>query len=472
MSAEERPSTPHRTSQPSQRIVVGRYELLEEIARGGLATVYVGRLRGDGGLKRTVAVKRLHAHFRTDGEIATMFLDEARLALRVRHPNVIHAVDVVLHESELFIVMEYIPGISLSQLLRVLGEKQRTVPLEIASSILSNVLHGLHAAHTTCDEQGVALHIVHRDVSPQNVIVGVDGHARVLDFGVAKAVNQAHVTRTNEVKGKLTYMAPESLLGEPVTSMVDIFAVGIVLWEILTGYRLFYGDNDGMIVRKILEEPIPPPSSLNPAVTHELDALVLRALERDPKKRFATADEMADRLETILRPASPREVGTWLREVAPDVLRSRAEQLARVEDASAWAFDETAPDSGPYPGIPVVDPKKGGRRIATFVGALAVGVAAILGGSWAMKKHAPTPATASVEPKESASIPLLVTPSGAALAIASAAVDAGVEAPRPSAAPPTPPSVPTPARVTRPPTPRSVATAPAPSPSGNQYPRW
>jgi serine/threonine-protein kinase len=333
MADEQQMTAP--PSEPGEPLLIGRYHLAAELARGGLATVYIARLLGDGGLQRTVAVKRLHAHFRTDGDITTMFLDEARVALRVNHPNVVHAVDVVLHEDELFIVMEYVEGASLSQLLRNVGKAKGEVPIDIASGILSNVLHGLHAAHTTHDEQGTALDIVHRDVSPQNVLVGADGVARVLDFGIAKTVTQAHVTRVNEIKGKLTYMAPEQVLGEEVTCKADIFSAGIVLWEVLTGHRLFYGDNDGAIIRSVLESPIPAPSSLNPAVSPELDEVVLRALEREPARRYDTAEEMAARIEEVVAVASARTIALWVKANAHDELRERAALIARVEGTSA-----------------------------------------------------------------------------------------------------------------------------------------
>jgi serine/threonine-protein kinase len=328
MGIEQHADAPQLESSP---LLVGRYELAAQLARGGLATVYVARLLGDGGLRRTVAVKRLHAQFRTDGDITTMFLDEARVALRVRHPNVVHAVDVVLHEDELFIVMEYVEGASLSQLLRNVGKVRDEVPLDIAAGIVADILHGLHAAHTTHDERGVALEIVHRDVSPQNVLVGTDGVARVLDFGIAKTVTQAHVTRTNEIKGKLTYMAPEQLLGQPLTRAADIFSAGIILWETLTGHRLFYGDNDGAIIRSILESPIPAPSSLNPAVSPELDAIVLRALEREPSRRFDTAEQMAARIEEVVPNLSSRRTARWVKTHALTELRARAELVALVE---------------------------------------------------------------------------------------------------------------------------------------------
>jgi hypothetical protein len=310
--------------------IVGRYELTEQLAKGGIATVFLGRLHNVGGA-RLVAIKRLHTHLRADGDASTMFLDEARVGLRVRHPNVIHAVDLLVHEDEVLIVMEYVAGSSLSALLRRLTKRDEQIPPAIASRIVADVLHGLHGAHETCAEDGSSLGIVHRDVSPQNILVGTDGVARVLDFGVAKTLRQVHVTRHGEVKGKLTYMAPEQILAEPVTRAVDVFAAGIVLWEVLTGHRLFYGDNDIAVVRRILEEPIPPPSSLNPALPLELDRLVLSALERNPRARFPTAEAMAVELERIIPPSPARDVAAWVRMIDEDALDMRARLVAQIE---------------------------------------------------------------------------------------------------------------------------------------------
>src|SRR4051794_29784074 len=188
---------------------VGRYALYGEIASGGMATVHFGRLLGPVGFSRTVAVKRLHAHLAKDPEFVSMFLDEARLAARVRHPNVVPTLDVVAAQGELFLVMEYVQGESFARLLHVTKSNGQRIPRDIVCAVLASVLHGLHAAHEAKSERGEALGIVHRDVSPQNILVGVDGIARVLDFGIAKAAGRAQVTREGQVRGKMAYIAPE-----------------------------------------------------------------------------------------------------------------------------------------------------------------------------------------------------------------------------------------------------------------------
>src|ERR1700729_765840 len=192
--------------------IVGRYALYGELASGGMATVHLGRLLGPVGFSRTVAIKRLHAQFAKDPEFVSMFLDEARLAARIRHPNVVQTLDVVATEGELFVVMDYVQGESLSRLLRA-SRTVGPIPVRVASAILCGALHGLHAAHEATDEHGVPLGLVHRDMSPQNVLVDVDGSARVLDFGVAKAAGRTQTTGRGKIKGKLRYMAPEQIQG-------------------------------------------------------------------------------------------------------------------------------------------------------------------------------------------------------------------------------------------------------------------
>ncbi len=336
MSSGEQPTSSPRLTTDAEALVVGRYVLAAQLARGGLATVYLGRLLGEGGLRRTVAIKRLQAQFRTDGDLSTMFLDEARLALRVRHPNVVHAVDVIMQEDELFLVMEYVEGVSLGRLMAATsGSEAKRIPRAIVSSVICGVLHGLHAAHETKDERGKPLNIVHRDVSPSNVIVGTDGIARVLDFGVAKAAGQAHITRDGVIKGKLAYMAPECVTGQELTRRADVFSTGIMLWEMLTGRRLFYGSSEASLVNRIIQMEIPAPSTIDATIPPEVDAVVLRALERDDVRRFATAEEMAIALEKVLAPASMRQVRGWVQEVGSEQLERSAALLASVEGASA-----------------------------------------------------------------------------------------------------------------------------------------
>jgi serine/threonine-protein kinase len=256
--------------------------MFAEIAAGGMAAIHIGRQRGPAGFSRIVAIKRLHAQFAKDPEFVKMFLDEAQIAARIRHPNVVSPIDVVATDGELFLIMEYVQGESLSRLTRGASETGSRISPSIALTILSGVLHGLHAAHEARSERGEKLGIVHRDVSPQNILVGIDGVARVLDFGIAKALGRSTTTREGQIKGKIGYMAPECFqLGE-VTRYADIYSAGVVLWETLTGERLFKADTDSQTLARILANEITPPSRFASEVSGALDAVVLRALHRDP----------------------------------------------------------------------------------------------------------------------------------------------------------------------------------------------
>jgi serine/threonine-protein kinase len=326
---------------------IGRYRLYGEIAHGGMATVHFGRLVGPVGFARTVAIKRLHPQFAKDPEFVSMFLDEARLAARIHHPNVVATLDVVTTKSELFLVMDYVHGEPLSRLLRVARP-----PLPVLSAILVGVLHGLHAAHEAHSERGRPLEIVHRDVSPQNVLVGIDGVARVLDFGVAKASHRSHSTQQGQLKGKLRYMAPEQVRGETVTRQTDVYAAGVVLHEALTGRRLFDHDEASAIIAQIILAEIPAPSSVEPSVPPALDAIVLRAVARKPSDRYRDAQEMALDLEERVGIASPSQVATWVRSIVRDALDSRAAQVAEIESDSAAIPGR----SSPFPPLPSAPP--------------------------------------------------------------------------------------------------------------------
>ena len=268
--------------------VVGRYALYREIASGGMATVYFGRLRGPLGFSRAVAIKRLHAQFARDPEFVAMFVDEARLAARLRHPNIVPTLDVVSSNGEVFLVMEYVQGESLAQLFELARERGEIMPTRIATSIVSGMLLGLHAAHETRLGRGALLNLVHRDVSPHNVLVGLDGTARLLDFGVAKAEGRAqHMTGEGRVKGKLCYMAPEQLRGAQVGRSADIYGAAVVLWEALAGRKLFARTADAVEFVRTLHPPIPPPSAYRANLSPDLDQVVLRGLAPDPSLRFA-----------------------------------------------------------------------------------------------------------------------------------------------------------------------------------------
>jgi serine/threonine-protein kinase len=223
-----------------------------------MATVHLGRLLGSVGFSRTVAIKRLHARYAKDPSFVAMLLDEARLAARVSHPNVVQTLDVVEERGELFVVMEYVRGETLSRL-QGLSRGGTRVPPSIAVAVLAGALHGLHAAHEAIDEHGAALGIVHRDVSPQNILVGLDGTPRMLDFGIAKAEGRQESTRDGEIKGKLPYMAPEQLTGGSIDRRVDTYAAAVVLWEALVGRRLFSGDSTQGTMVQVFEHRVEAP---------------------------------------------------------------------------------------------------------------------------------------------------------------------------------------------------------------------
>ncbi|HEY2514815.1 MAG TPA: serine/threonine-protein kinase, partial [Polyangiaceae bacterium] len=307
------------------------YVMYGAVAAGGMASVHLGKLLAPGRFTRRVAIKRLHPQLAADPEIAATFADEARHAARVSHVNVAAMLDVVSSEAELLLVMEYVHGESLSRLLITSRGSGVGVPIPTLVTVLCDVLHGLHAAHEATDEDGASLQLVHRDVSPQNVIVGVDGVARVVDFGIAKALARANVTRDGRAKGKMPYMAPEQLLHRAIDRRVDVYAAGVMLWEGLAGKRLFRGDDEAALFQEIVEGVIPPPSQANPAVPPALDAIALKALSRDPTRRYATAREMAQAIEATGPRAPASAVGEWVTTTASEALAKRAALISEMD---------------------------------------------------------------------------------------------------------------------------------------------
>lgn len=315
-------------------LVLGRYALYDKIASGGMASVHLGRLLGPVGFARTVAVKRLHPGLAEDPEFVSMFMDEARLAARIHHPNVVPTLDVVAIDGELFLVMEYVRGESLARLLREARKKSEHIPAEIVTTLMAGVLHGLHAAHTATNENGEPLGIVHRDVSPQNILVGTDGIARVFDFGIAKAIGRIQTTREGQLKGKLAYMAPEQINGK-VSPATDVYAAAVVLWEALTSRRLFEGENEAHVIDQVLRGCEEPPSAHAPGLPPALDALTLRGLSVDPAARFPTARDMARAIEEAMPIVAASKIGEYVEAMVKDRLTENSELVAAIERESA-----------------------------------------------------------------------------------------------------------------------------------------
>ena len=281
-----------------------------------MATVFLARLDGVAGFQRLYAIKRLHPHLSKEGEFVDMFLDEARLAARIHHPNVVSILEVGTSAEGYYLVMEYIEGDTAARLVARCSQAGTGIPVPSAVRIALDTLFGLHAAHDLTDDEGRPLHIVHRDVSPQNILVGIDGVSRITDFGVAHAATRLSSTRTGQLKGKLAYMAPEQAKGAPVDRRSDVFAMGVVLWELLAGKRLFKAGNDAETLNRILFAPVPTLRDAGVDVPIPVDAVVSRALARDPAERYASAADFADELERVARSlgmlATTREIAAYV----------------------------------------------------------------------------------------------------------------------------------------------------------------
>ncbi len=327
---------------------VGGYDLLAELASGGMAMVFLAHANDGRASAPLVAVKRPHRHLASDKAFLSMLLDEARLASAIHHDNVVKVRELGFHAGEPFIVMDYVEGASLSELRKELAAAERAVDTKVAVRIVLDALAGLHAAHELRDDAGRPLGIIHRDVSPHNVLIGCDGHARLTDFGIAKAEDRIQVTRTHEVKGKLAYLAPERIdKRRTCTKQSDVFSMAVVLWECLAGRRLFRGDEAVDILQEVMHAPIPRLRLIGAQIPPVLDEVIARALSRDLDARFRTAKDFADAIERAAGRANtgtPKDVGHMVETVFGSRLAARHEQirLAMRDDVEAARLFEAS----------------------------------------------------------------------------------------------------------------------------------
>jgi eukaryotic-like serine/threonine-protein kinase len=311
----------------------GRYRLVEYLGHGGMAEVWKARMIGVAGFKRTVVVKRILPEYARDHEFVEMFLQEARLSARLSHPNIVQVYDLGQADGEYFMAMEYVRGPALLDVIRELLRRGTRLPIGFAVTVVRDVCRALGYAHALVDEEMHPLEIVHRDVSPSNVMLSNDGVVKLLDFGVAKAAGASNneKTRSGVLKGKFSYMSPEQAEGKPLDHRSDLFASGVILHELLASRRLFKGENDLDTLNRVKTLEVRPPSQYNPDVTAELDAICLRALERDPEKRYQSGDAMANELDRVAAQLqwNTGSLGFLIRELFPTRL----------------AFDPDAPDA-------------------------------------------------------------------------------------------------------------------------------
>jgi serine/threonine-protein kinase len=279
---------------------LGHYELLHPLGAGGMAEVFKARAVGPAGFERNVVIKRILPAYGRDEDFVRMFTDEARILGLVHHPNVVEAYDFGEDDGSLFLALEYVEGPSLSRILRALRASNRRMPPAIAAFIAREICRALDCVHRLEDDNGVRLDVVHRDVTPSNIILTPWGGVKLLDFGVAKFASAARLTREGTVKGKPAYLAPEQLQGKEIDGRVDLFALGIVMHEMLSLQHLFTGDSDLQTAKKIMEMDIPSLTAHRSDLPEELERIVMCALERDRDKRFATAADMARTLDDFV----------------------------------------------------------------------------------------------------------------------------------------------------------------------------
>ncbi|MCC7070623.1 MAG: serine/threonine protein kinase [Deltaproteobacteria bacterium] len=316
----------------------GDYELLRLIATGGMAEIYLARHGGMAGLSRLVVVKRMLPQLAVRPDFVRMFLDEARLAAKLNHPGIVQVFNLGEVDSSYYIAMEFVDGPHLGALFAHSLRQRVPLPIELCVQVVARAADGLHYAHEADDpETGTSLRIVHRDISPQNLLVSRHGDVKVTDFGVAKASNQQNKTRTGIIKGKVAYMSPEQCLGEVVDRRTDVFALGIVLYELLTRRRLFREKSDLLIMQRITTETVAAPSTVNKDVDAELDAICARALARKREERFADASELSEALDSWLAMhfrGDPRlHLQRWFEQHAQDLVVSTRDELSTPEAA-------------------------------------------------------------------------------------------------------------------------------------------
>ena len=378
---------------------VGRYRLCFEIASGGMASVYLARAEGPAGFEKLVALKRIHPHLAKEREFVEMFLDEARIASRISHPNVAAVFDFGEADGANFLAMEFLLGEGLSRIHRILSSRPAAHDwariARLSARIIADAAEGLHAAHELRGDDGQPLNVVHRDVSPQNLFVTYDGVVKVVDFGIARAAGKLHHTVTGAVKGKFAYMAPEQAKRQPVDRRADVWSLGVVLWEQVTGKRLFRQDSEVDTIVAVINEPILGPSEVRPGVPPALDAVLLRALDRDPERRTPTAREFGRDLQRFLlrqgAAVGPAEVADWMRELFPEELARRQElvdQARRMGGGPVPRVSERLSVDGPSPvlhdGFPeapsqmLTRPLQVPRRSRSFLPVLAT-IAALVG---------------------------------------------------------------------------------------------
>lgn len=355
----------------------GRYKLLRKLGSGGMGQVFLARAARPEGGEELVVIKRLLPHLAEDAAFLQTFFDEAHIAAGLAHPNVVRIFDVGKVAGSPYLAMEYVAGEDLRRLERFSRAKEMPVPLGACCRIIADAAAGLEAAHRARDRNGQPLDLIHRDVSPQNILVGFDGAVKLIDFGAAEAAGAP--------RGKHAYMSPEQTRGEPLGPSSDLFSLGVVFWELLTGKRLFKGSTDQETVQRVTACQVPPPSTVNSSVPARFDAVVLRALQRDPASRYPHADAFRLAIEDLATqlslPARREDLAAYLSQLYAERLAGEAAATARDELHGSLELDDipSGPQSGPHTsGAPLLSAGSERWRLLLAAG-LGLGIAALVG---------------------------------------------------------------------------------------------
>jgi serine/threonine-protein kinase len=394
---------------------MGKYQVSECIGRGGMAEVFLARQEGIGGFEKLVALKRIYPHLLHDESFIEMFLAEARIAASLQHPKIVQILDIESDDDGFFIVMEYLAGESLGYIFETLSEEGDRVPPEMVCRIGSDVATGLQIAHDASDAEGQPRPVVHRDVTPSNILVTFAGDVKVLDFGVAKAIKRKATTDKGVMKGKTSYLSPEIIAGDPIDARADIFQLGIVVHEMLTGKQLFRGDTVPDVIQAITESEIPLPSSVVPGLPDELDQVVLKALSRNPSERYQTAEDFAQALDTVGsslgESVSARMLSKWMHSTFPDRVQQKRRLRKIALDHQASVADKPRSFPVESDGLPTRDqmtvnerrPKKtepvGASMLPRLVGGGAVVLALAVGLFFWLSDSGPRSVSPGVTPE-------------------------------------------------------------------------
>src|SRR3954453_577842 len=340
-------------------IPFGKYLLLERINVGGMAEVFIGKAFGVEGFEKILAIKKILPTMAEDEEFITMFIDEARISVQLNHANVVHIHELGKHDEAFFIAMEYVSGRDLRTILERYRRRKEIMPTAQAVYVGSKICEGLDYAHRKKDARGQEMHIIHRDVSPQNILCSYEGEVKIIDFGIAKAANRSQKTQAGILKGKFGYMSPEQVRGLPIDRRSDIFAVGVILYEMLTGEKLFVGESDFSTLEKVRNAEVPTPRQFNPNIPAGLEKVLMKSLAREAEDRYQWASDLQEDLMRFLLAGdaiySAKHLATFMKEAfAEDMLREaeKMERFAAIEKPDQMESSNVGATPTPAPRPP------------------------------------------------------------------------------------------------------------------------